>query len=64
MNAHGRAFDMMMMTQHNGREREAEDWVELFKQADPRFKVTSMHPLKAPVDFGPPIGVIEAVWQG
>ncbi|KAF3770022.1 S-adenosyl-L-methionine-dependent methyltransferase [Cryphonectria parasitica EP155] len=59
-----RAFDMLMLTQTNGREREAEDWKQLFKQADERFKVTSMHPLASPVDFGPATGIIEVVWEG
>jgi hypothetical protein len=59
-----RAFDMLMLTQTNGREREADEWKALFKEADPRFKVISMHPLASPVDFGPATGIIEVVWEG
>ncbi|KAK3380523.1 O-methyltransferase [Lasiosphaeria ovina] len=59
-----RAFDMMMLTQLNGREREAEDWRQIFRQADERFTITDMHPLASPVDFGPSTGIIEVVWEG
>ena len=59
-----RAFDMLMLTNHNGREREAGDWINIFKQADPRFHVTRMRLLSAPADFGPSQGIIELAWEG
>lgn len=31
-------MDVMMMALLNGKERGADEWKELFKQADPRFK--------------------------
>lgn len=58
-----RAYDMMMLTQSNGREREAEDWKNIFRQADERFKITRMMPLGLPLDLAP-IGLIEVVWEG
>ncbi|KAH8695175.1 S-adenosyl-L-methionine-dependent methyltransferase [Talaromyces proteolyticus] len=33
-----RSFDMMMLTNTNGREREMADWIKIFEQADSRFK--------------------------
>ncbi|KAM7203056.1 S-adenosyl-L-methionine-dependent methyltransferase [Rhypophila sp. PSN 637] len=58
-----RAYDMMMLTQTNGREREAEDWKNIFRQADERFKIVGMTSLDYPLDI-PPIGLIEVVWEG
>ncbi|KAM7218255.1 S-adenosyl-L-methionine-dependent methyltransferase [Rhypophila decipiens] len=58
-----RAYDMMMLTQTNGREREAEDWKNIFRQADERFKIVGMTSLGYPLDV-PPIGLIEVVWEG
>ncbi|CAI0641140.1 unnamed protein product [Colletotrichum noveboracense] len=59
-----RAFDMLMLTQGHGREREGAEWIELFKQADPRFKIRAMKPISKAADFGPATGLIEVIWQG
>ncbi|KAJ0354665.1 hypothetical protein COL154_011699 [Colletotrichum chrysophilum] len=59
-----RAFDMLMLTQGHGREREGAEWIELFKQADPRFKIRVMKPISKAADFGPATGLIEVIWQG
>lgn len=33
-----RAFDMVMMTLFNGREREKDEWIQLLREADARFR--------------------------
>ena len=48
-----------MLSMHNSREREAEEWQDLFLEADPRFGV-----LKIWVPTGASLAIIEAVWQG
>ncbi len=40
-----RAFDIMMMAMVGGRQREEQDWYDLFKKADKRFKVTLAKPI-------------------
>ncbi|TEY87529.1 hypothetical protein BOTCAL_0001g00550 [Botryotinia calthae] len=54
-----RSLDMIMLSMHNSREREAEEWQDLFLEADPRFGV-----LKIWVPTGASLAIIEAVWQG
>ena len=49
---------MLMMTLFNAREREKEDWIQLFKEADERFKFVEA---KKP-DVGT-MGVIIVVWE-
>ncbi|EMR87652.1 putative o- protein [Botrytis cinerea BcDW1] len=53
------SLDMIMLSMHNSREREAEEWQDLFLEADPRFGV-----LKIWVPTGASLAIIEAVWQG
>lgn len=43
----------------NGKERDADDWSELFRNADSRFKINS---IKRPP--GSMLAIIEAVWEG
>jgi hypothetical protein len=49
---------MLMMTLFNAKERELEDWIDLFKQADKRFKFRDA---KMP-EVGT-MGVITAIWE-
>ena len=49
---------MLMMTLFNAREREEADWVQLLRDADPRFRFVSA---KRP-DVGT-MGVIATVWD-
>ncbi|MCJ1464907.1 hypothetical protein MMC07_003522 [Pseudocyphellaria aurata] len=54
-----RTFDLHMMALLNAKEREAEDWVSLFRNADPRFDFLGI--------TQPPsskLGIIEARWRG
>ncbi|CAG8971742.1 hypothetical protein HYALB_00007222 [Hymenoscyphus albidus] len=53
-----RAYDMLMMTLFNSRERENEDCIELFKEADERFCF-----LDAKKPTVGTMGVIIAVWR-
>ncbi|CAG8957850.1 hypothetical protein HYFRA_00000190 [Hymenoscyphus fraxineus] len=53
-----RAYDMLMMTLFNSREREKADWIELFKEADERFCF-----LDAKKPTVGTMGVIVAVWR-
>lgn len=53
-----RAYDMLMMTLFNAREREMEDWIQLFEKADNRFKFKSAQK----PDIGT-MGVMIAVWE-
>ncbi len=54
----------MMLGTTTGREREAEDWHNILKLADERFKVGKMQPTFTKGDFGPAMGLIEVIWQG
>ena len=36
-----RSMDMIMLALHNSREREEEEWIALFAEADPRFQFES-----------------------
>ena len=49
---------MLMMTLFNAREREEANWVQLFRDADPRFRFVSA---RKP-DVGT-MGVIVATWN-
>lgn len=52
-------MDLVMMSVINAREREEQDWAELFRHADPRFKFLGV--------TKPPkcrMYQIEAVWEG
>ncbi|MCJ1353124.1 MAG: hypothetical protein MMC33_003109 [Icmadophila ericetorum] len=54
-----RAMDMLMLTLYNAREREQDDWGQLFKQADQRFTL-----IRALRSKNSGAGIIEAVWEG
>ena len=52
-------YDMYMLAFQNARERTADDWSALFKEADPRFMPTQVHQ--------PPqssLAVVEVTWGG
>lgn len=53
-----RAYDMLMMTLFNAREREEADWIQLLRDADPRFKFVEAR--KPEVGT---MGVVLAVWD-
>ncbi|KAI9924704.1 hypothetical protein ASPWEDRAFT_172332 [Aspergillus wentii DTO 134E9] len=58
-----RALDMLMLTNHNARERELEDFKTLIKQADSRFQIGHIHQSQpSSADF--PTGAIEVIWPG
>jgi len=54
-----RAMDLLMLTLSNSRDREMEDWVNLFKQADRRYVFLGIKTLESS-----PLIIIEAVWDG
>ncbi|KAB5547342.1 O-methyltransferase [Coniochaeta sp. 2T2.1] len=58
-----RAFDIMMLTNSSGREREEEDWHKIFKAADERFRVNSIKSAHTKGDFGPASAIIEVVFE-
>lgn len=52
-------YDIYMLAFQNGKERTADDWSTLFKEADPRFKITRV--------YQPPkssLAIVEASWEG
>jgi hypothetical protein len=49
---------MLMMTLFNAREREKDDWIQLFEEADARFKIVDAKKF----DVGTS-GVLTAVWE-
>jgi hypothetical protein len=54
-----RGMDMILLSLFNGREREKEDWMQVFKEADERFRVKEFH---CPEESAQ--AVIEVVWEG
>lgn len=52
-------MDMIMLTLFNAREREAADWIELFKKADPRFSNAKIW-----TPEGAAMAIIEIAWEG
>lgn len=50
-------MDIAMLGIHNAKEREKDDWIELFKEADPRFKFAGIKQL----EFSR-MGIVEAAW--
>jgi len=54
-----RGLDAIMLAGFSGREREASDWEELFKQADPRYKFLGVSPTPRSKMW-----LIEAEWTG
>jgi hypothetical protein len=53
-----RGFDLSMMEFHNSKERDNEESVALFSDADPRFKVLSV---RRPARSN--LGIIEIAWE-
>lgn len=53
-----RAIDMLMLSICNARERDEEDWRQLFLDADPSFKV-----LRVFTPTGAALGIIDVVWE-
>ncbi|KAL8960510.1 MAG: hypothetical protein Q9183_005452 [Haloplaca sp. 2 TL-2023] len=54
-----RAFDLAMLELHNGKERDEDEWINLFKLADSRFEVVRIFRPK-----GSRLSLIEAEWRG
>lgn len=54
-----RAFDLAMLELHNAKERDRDDWIELFRSADERFEVVKIYQPE-----GSRLGLIEIVWLG
>lgn len=54
-----RATDMLMLALSNARERDMDDWMNLFKQADSRFVFLGIKTLENSL-----VAIIEAVWNG
>lgn len=54
-----REMDMIVLSLFNSREREMEDWVMLFRQADERYI-----DVKAWVPEGSSLAIVEALWSG
>ena len=42
-NGNDRDYDMYMLAFQNAKERTADDWIALFKEADPKFQLLDMH---------------------
>jgi hypothetical protein len=51
-------MDLTMLELLNAKERDVNDWIELFAMADPRFKF-----LGAKQPTGSRMSIMEAVWQ-
>lgn len=49
---------MSMLELHNGKERDLEDWKQLFDEADRRFKLLNVH--QSPQSR---LAIIEFVWD-
>ena len=52
-------YDIYMLAFQNGKERTAADWTTLFKEADPRLKLTKV--------YQPPkssLAIVEVTWEG
>ncbi|TVY93429.1 O-methyltransferase, partial [Lachnellula willkommii] len=54
-----RAMDMLMLSTCNARERDEEDWRQVFADADPRFRV-----LRVFTPTGAALGIVDVVWEG
>ncbi|KAJ4288909.1 hypothetical protein N0V90_011250 [Kalmusia sp. IMI 367209] len=54
-----RGFDLAMKALQNAKERDAQDWKDLFHNADPRFKLED---IKTPP--GATLAIISATWEG
>lgn len=54
-----RAMDMHMLSLLNARERDSDDWADLFNHAHPKFQLKSITTPR-----GSNLSVIEVVWTG
>ena len=54
-----RAMDMLMLSICNARERDEDDWRQVFAEADSRFKVLRVFTPK-----GAALGIVDVVWDG
>ena len=52
------AMDMLMLTLCNSRERDRDDWAQIFQEADARFKFVDAYTPEGSV-----LGIAEAIWQ-
>ena len=52
-------MDMLMLTTTNSRLHDADEWQQIFQDADTRFG-----PTKCWVPQGAALAIVEAVWQG
>lgn len=50
---------MLMMTLFNSRERELDDWINLFKEADPRFQFIGVEKMEVGT-----MSVLTFIWEG
>ncbi|KAL8679031.1 MAG: hypothetical protein Q9186_004659 [Xanthomendoza sp. 1 TL-2023] len=53
-----RSMDMTMLATHNAKERDMDDWKELFRIADPGYEILSVSKPQ-----GSNISIIEAIWR-
>jgi hypothetical protein len=51
-------MDVTMLQLLNAKERAVEDWIELFKMADPRFRFVGVQ-----TPPGSRMSIMEAVWE-
>ena len=51
-------MDLSMLQIQNSRERETQDWEDLFKDADPRFKFLGIQQPQ-----GSKLAIIQAIWE-
>ena len=49
----------------NAHDRETSEWPELFRKADPRFRIITnkFHEREPNNDVGPTLALVEAVWE-
>ena len=59
-----REIDMIMLSAFNSYEREREDWVRVFREADARFGEVRFLDDEGGDGGGSLMGVLEAVWEG
>lgn len=52
-------MDMTMLSLYNSRERDRDDWVDLFHQADSRLRLVEIHVFPESDS-----GIIEFEWSG
>lgn len=52
-------YDMYMLAFQNAKERTAEDWTTLLREADPRFELTSVYQ-----ELKSSLAIVEVTWKG